>query len=67
MFELSQQVKLVSVNARAEIHGEERKSAFDLSFQAECSNDVLIHFHPQLRQMLFKKNDNPDLVQQIDE
>lgn len=65
MFELTKQkVKLSSVNPRAEIHGEERKPAFDLKFEAACCNDVLIHFHPELRQMLFKKNEQPDLVDQ---
>lgn len=66
MFELKQIVKLTSVNARAEIHGEDRRPAFDLKIEAACSNDVLIHFHPELRNMLYKKSDEPDLVDQID-
>lgn len=66
MFELNQKVKLASLNARAELHGEERKPAFDLKFEAACGNDVLIHFHPELRQMLYKKADAPDLVEQVD-
>lgn len=66
MFELNQKVKLKDVNARAEMHGDERKPAFDLTFEAACSNDILIHFHPELRSMLFKKNDSPDLVGQLD-
>lgn len=67
MFELpKQKVKLASVNPRAEIHGEEKKPAFDLKFEASCANDVLIYFHAELRNMLFKKNDSPDLVDQAE-
>lgn len=66
MFELESQVKLASVNPRAEIHGEDRVAAFDLKFEATCPNDVLIHFHPELRTMIYKKADDPDLVEQID-
>lgn len=67
MFELDKQkVKLASVNARAEIHGENRRPAFDLKFEAQCSNDVLIHFHPELRTTIYKKNEAPDLVDQAD-
>lgn len=67
MFELTKtKIKLTSVNARAEIHGEERKAAFDLMFEAKCGNDILIPFHPELRQMLYKKNDAPDLIEQQD-
>lgn len=67
MFELDQQVMLTGVNARAEIHGDERVSAFDLTFAAECTSEVLSEFHPSLRNMLFKAPDSPDLVQQIGE
>jgi hypothetical protein len=66
MFELDQQVQLISVNARAEIHGDERKSAFDLMMSASCCADVLADFHPQLVPMLFKKPSNPDLIEQLD-
>lgn len=67
MFDLNKQkVKLSSVNARAEIHGEDRRPAFDLKFEAQCGNDVLIHFHPELRTTVYKKNEQPDLVDQID-
>lgn len=65
MFELTQEAKLSSINARAEIHGEDRRAAFDLKFEAACTNDVLIEFHPELRQMLFKRG-NPDLVDDLD-
>jgi len=56
--------KLSSVNPRAEIHGEERKPACDLKFEVTCANDVLIHFHPELRSLLFKKDEQPDLIDQ---
>ena len=66
MFELNNHtVKLTSVNPRAEIHGEDRRPAFDLKFEAQCSSYVLIQFHPELRQILYKKNEAPDLVDQI--
>lgn len=66
MFEFQGRAKLSSLNARAEIHGESRKPAFDLKFEIACSNDMLIHFHPELRSMLYKKNDDPDLIEQAD-
>lgn len=65
MFELTNhKMKLSSVNPRAEMHGEERKPACDLKFDVDCASDVLIHFHSELRQMLFKKDETPDLVDQ---
>jgi len=67
MFELKDHtVKLASVNPRAEIHGEERKPAFDLKLEVACTSDVLIYFHPELRTTLYKKADSPDLVEQAD-
>lgn len=60
------QVKLQSVNARAELHGDKSVPAFDLKFEAACPNDVLIHFHPELRSSIYKKADEPDLLDQID-
>lgn len=67
MFELKNHVaKLASVNPRAEIHGEERKPACDLKFEVDCTNDILMDFHPELRAMLFKKSDDPDLVEQTE-
>lgn len=65
MFDLKQAVKLATVNARAELHGEDPKPAFDLKIEAIVASDALIHFHPELRQMLYKKDDSPDLVDQI--
>jgi hypothetical protein len=65
MFEIRNlPVKLASVNARAELHGEEKKPAFDLKLEANLSNDALIEFHSELRQMLYKKPDDPDLAEQ---
>lgn len=65
MFDLDQaNVKLASVNARAEKHGEDTKPAFDLKIEATLPSSALIHFHPELRQHLFKKDENPDLVDQ---
>lgn len=65
MFEITQQVKLANVNPRAEKHGEDTKPALDLKIEATCPSSVLIHFHPELRQHLFKKDESPDLVDQV--
>lgn len=67
MFELNQPVKLANVNPRAEMHGDDPKPAFDLKIEATCPSSTLIHFHPELRQHLFKKDENPDLVDQVTE
>jgi hypothetical protein len=64
MFELKQLVKLANVNPRAELHGEDPKPAFDLKIEATCPSTVLVAFHPELRQHLFKKDENPDLADQ---
>jgi hypothetical protein len=67
MFDLdTTQVKLANVNPRAELHGEDPKPAFDLKIEATLPNDALIQFHPELRAMLFKMNDAPDLVDQVE-
>lgn len=67
MFSLEKtQVKLASVNPRAEIHGDSRVPAFDLKIEAVLPNTALIEFHPELRQMLYKKNETPDLVDAIE-
>jgi hypothetical protein len=42
-------------------------AAVDLKIEATCASSTLIHFHPELRQHLFKKDDNPDLVDQVTE
>jgi hypothetical protein len=59
-------LKMSSVNFRQELHGEDHVRACDLKFEGVVGNDVLIAFHPELRSMLFKKNDQPDLVDQAD-
>lgn len=67
MFELKETVvKLVNVNPRAELHGDEHKLASDLKMSVTCTNTVLDHFHPDLRALLYKRDENPDLVDQID-
>lgn len=66
MLELKQTVKLASVNPRAEIHGEDRVPACDLKIEASCDSDVLIYFHSELRGMLYKPADNPDLIEQTE-
>lgn len=66
MFDLDQAtVKLASVNPRAEKHGEDTKPACDLKIEAVLPSSALIHFHPELRQHLYKKDENPDLVDQV--
>jgi hypothetical protein len=68
MFDLDQAtVKLANVNPRAEKHGEDTKPALDLKIEATCPSSALIHFHPELRQHLFKKDESPDLVDQVTE
>lgn len=65
MFELySHPVKIKTVNARAEHHGDEMKAMYDIKVVSFCENYDLIHFHPELRSMLFKRNDDPDLNEQ---
>lgn len=65
MFDLNQTVKLANVNLRAEKHGDDTRAAVDLKIEATCPSTALIHFHSELRQHLFKKDDNPDLVDQV--
>ncbi|MFM9434546.1 hypothetical protein ACFDR9_001605 [Janthinobacterium sp. CG_23.3] len=62
----AQQVKINSVNARAEMHGDQPKPAFDLKCEVAVGSEALIHFHPELRAFLYKKNDEPDLIDQAD-
>lgn len=59
MLELDKQKsKLISVNPRAELHGEETKMAIDLHFEFVGSNDVLSHFDPFLKGALYKKGES---------
>jgi hypothetical protein len=58
-----QGVKLVDVNPRAELHGDDHVMAADLKMQATMSNDILAEFHPRLRAALyFKSEGSPDLI-----
>lgn len=61
---LKQKVKIVSINPRAELHGEDRVPAFDIKCAAVCESSALIDFHPELRRVLFTENDEPDLFEQ---
>lgn len=54
-------VKLLDFNPRVELHGEDRKLAGDLQCEAACTADVLAHFNPDLRALLFNK-DSLDLA-----
>jgi hypothetical protein len=56
--------QLASVNARAECHGDEKKPALDLKLVCAMPNDVLIELHPELRSLLYKRPDDPDLADQ---
>jgi hypothetical protein len=59
MFELEKtKAKLVKPNPRVELHGEDKKPALDLIFEAEVSNDVLSFFDPKLKAALYKKGDS---------
>lgn len=67
MFDLQNTTfKLSSVNFRQELHGDDHVRACDLKFEGNVGNDALIAFHPELRTMLFKKSDDPDLVEQTE-
>ena len=65
MFSLKkQQVKLIDVNLRAELHGEEPVPAADLKIEMTASNDTLAEFHPTLKWSLYDKN-GQDLVDKV--
>lgn len=67
MFELKNtKVMIASVNARAEKHGDRTEPAFDLTCEVSCPSTVLDMFDKELRPVLYKKNDEPDLVDQAD-
>lgn len=48
---------LVNVNARAELHGEEREPAGDIKLALDCSNDALSELHPALKSALYGFDD----------
>lgn len=58
MFSLqNQKAKLTSVNARAELHGQDKKLAVDLKFEAKLSNDCLSEFDPSLKSAIYRAAD----------
>jgi hypothetical protein len=61
-----QKMLLANVNARSEVHGDEREPAGDLKFEAFLPNDVLVEFDPALRSLLYCFNDaqQRDLVEE---
>ena len=62
----NQKMLLASVNARAEVHGEEREPAGDIRLESDLPNDVLNVFHPGLKNLLysFDKGRERDLADQ---
>lgn len=44
---------LAHVNARSEVHGEERRAAGDLKLEAKLPNDILSELHPDLKAALY--------------
>ena len=48
-----QKMLLASVNARAEVHGEEREPAGDVKLEADLPNSCLSLFHPTLKSLLY--------------
>jgi hypothetical protein len=58
MFSLqNQKAKLVNLNLRAEMHGEDHKTAADLTIEVTVSNDTLSEFHPSLKSSIYHKGD----------
>ena len=51
-----QETKLVDVNPRKELHGEEDVLAADLRFEAKMLNDSLALFHPTLKWSMYDKD-----------
>lgn len=54
----NQNAKLLNVNPRAELHGEDTKLAVDLKFEVKASNDILSEFSGYLKSALYKKRDS---------
>ncbi len=48
-----QKAFLENVNARSELHGEERTPAGDIKISVEVHNNTLAHFHPSLKSALY--------------
>lgn len=66
MFEANQKANLAHVNSRAEKHGDEAVSVMDLKLKLNMGNKVLDLFNAELRNVLYKKVDDPDLVDQTE-
>lgn len=48
---------LANVNARSEVHGEDREPAGDIKLECDRPNDILANFHPALKSLLFYYED----------
>ncbi len=53
---------LAHVNVRSEMHGDEKKTAYDLKFVLATNNGILLKFHPELRDMFYKAGDTVDMI-----
>lgn len=63
MFSLDQcKAKLLSVNPRAERHGEDMVMAADIKLEVRVANDLLSEFDPYLKGALYKKPEAVDLI-----
>lgn len=65
MFHLNEhEVRMVNVNVRPELHGEEAVTAVDLKIEAKMPNNILFEFDPSLKLILYVKDPNPELIDQ---
>lgn len=51
--------RLMSVNPRAECHGEDKALGADIRLEIKTTNDVLSEIHPSLKHSFFDKADDP--------
>ena len=68
-FEIDKTVAtLVNLNLRAELHGEDKKTAADLKIRVDLTNDSLAMFAPTLKDALFffDKGADHDLIDQAE-
>ncbi|ACT50908.1 hypothetical protein [Methylovorus glucosotrophus] len=54
---MNSKAKLANVNPRAELHGEDKLLAVDLTVEVTGTNNVLSEFHPSLKSAFYKKDD----------
>lgn len=60
MFEIKDKsAKLVTVNPRTELHGQDHVPACDIVFSFDAANEALDMFHQNLRASLYQKDDVP--------